>query len=170
MGDTFAYRYRYLETSVIHARLLDAVAVTPSGVFELKKILAALLVFGGLTAGLGLVTSQAAENKISVVTDDSFKTDVLASTTPVVVDFYADWCGPCRRMGPVFDQLSETYGGKVKFVRLNIDQSPKTAARYGIRSIPSFAVFRGGRLVDGVVGAVPSQQLASVINRGSGVH
>jgi thioredoxin 1 len=96
--------------------------------------------------------------------DTNFGQDVLSSATPVVVDFYADWCGPCRRMGPVVDDLSTQYGDRVKFVRINIDSSPNVAAKFGIRSIPAFRVFQNGRIVGSATGMMPEQQLSKVID------
>jgi thioredoxin 1 len=96
--------------------------------------------------------------------DANFARDVLTSPTPVVVDFYADWCGPCRRMGPVVDELSTQYGDRVKFVRVNIDNSPDVAGKFGIRSIPSFRVFQNGRLVGSATGMMPGRDLCKVID------
>lgn len=127
----------------------------------MRKIILAAITVGALAAGLN-ITSSAAD--VSVTSDSSFAQDVLSSRQPVVVDFYADWCGPCHRMAPVVDRLSAEYGGKVKFVRLNIDASPRTAQRYGITSIPTFGVFKNGRLVGGTTGDMPKQELAGKID------
>lgn len=130
----------------------------------MKKL--AFVAVAVLTLGANAFSAYATEF-LTTSSDKTFKSDVLTSATPVVVDFYADWCGPCRRMTPVFDKLATQYNGRVKFVRVNIDESPQTAAKYGISSIPAFGVFKGGRLVDGVVGAVSEQNLATVIVRGT---
>jgi thioredoxin 1 len=99
------------------------------------------------------------------VTDTSFKEDVLDSSVPVLVDFWAPWCGPCRMVAPVVDEIAQQYEGKVKVVKLNTDENPKTASDYGIRSIPTLMIFKGGQRVDMVVGAVPKTTLANTLEK-----
>ncbi len=99
------------------------------------------------------------------VTDASFKDDVLDSELPVLVDFWAPWCGPCRMVAPVVDEIAQQYIGKVKVVKLNTDDNPNTASQYGIRSIPTLMIFKGGQRVDMVVGAVPKTTLASTLEK-----
>ena len=99
------------------------------------------------------------------VTDASFEHDVLNSTIPVLVDFWAPWCGPCRMVAPVVDEIAEQYDGKVKVVKLNTDENPQTASKYGIRSIPTLMIFKEGDKVDMVVGAVPKTTLANTLEK-----
>lgn len=93
------------------------------------------------------------------VTDASFDADVLKSAEPVVVDFWAEWCGPCRMIAPSLDQIATEMAGKVKIVKLNIDENPNTAAKLGIRSIPTLMVFKGGKLAATKVGAAAKGDL-----------
>jgi thioredoxin 1 len=95
------------------------------------------------------------------VTDQNFEAEVLNSSTPVVVDFWAEWCGPCKAMSPIIDQVAQDFGGAVKVVKINIDENPNTPTRYGIRGIPTFMIFKGGQLVDTRVGGMPKAQLTS---------
>jgi thioredoxin 1 len=101
----------------------------------------------------------------AAVTDASFKEDVLDSNLPVLVDFWAPWCGPCRMVAPVVDEIAQQYEGKVKVVKLNTDENPSTASQYGIRSIPTLMIFKGGQRVDMVVGAVPKTTLANTLEK-----
>ena len=98
------------------------------------------------------------------VTDASFDADVLKSAEPVVVDFWAEWCGPCRMIGPSLDQISEEMAGKVKIVKINVDENPATAAKFGIRSIPTMLLFKNGELASQKVGAASKGDLSKWIS------
>jgi thioredoxin 1 len=98
------------------------------------------------------------------VTDQSFETDVLNSTDPVVVDFWAEWCGPCRMIAPALEEISNEMAGKVKIVKLNVDENPRVAAQFGIRSIPTLMIFKGGQLAAQKVGAASKGDLSKWIS------
>ena len=98
------------------------------------------------------------------VTDDSFEGEVIKSSLPVLVDLWAPWCGPCQMVGPVVEKLSEEYEGRFKFCKVNVDESPRTAAAYKVMSIPTLLFFKDGKAVDMVVGAVPKQLLQPKID------
>jgi thioredoxin 1 len=92
---------------------------------------------------------------VGSVTDATFEKDVLKSETPVLVDFWAPWCGPCRMVAPVLEKVAEQYAGRVTVVKMNVDENQQTSMTYGIRSIPTVALFQKGEVVDGVMGAAP---------------
>lgn len=98
------------------------------------------------------------------VTDDSFEEEVLKSPQPVLVDYWADWCGPCKMIAPVLDEIAGEYAGRIKVAKLNIDENPGTPPRYGIRGIPTLMLFRGGEVEATKVGAVSKSQLTAFID------
>lgn len=102
---------------------------------------------------------------VQTVSDDAFKTDVLGSDVPVLVDFWAPWCGPCRMVAPVVDEVAAKYEGRVKVLKLNVDDNPNSASEYGVRSIPTLLIFKDGSVADTVVGAVPASTLSSTLEK-----
>lgn len=96
--------------------------------------------------------------------DSNFEQEVLNSDTPVLVDFWAEWCGPCRMIGPIVEELATEYDGKAKIGKMNIDNNPGTPMKYGVRSIPTLLVFKNGEVVDKIVGAVPKTTISGKID------
>ena len=101
----------------------------------------------------------------AAVTDASFDQDVLQSDVPVLVDFWAPWCGPCRMVAPIVDEIAKEFAGRIKVYKLNTDENPSVASQYGIRSIPTLMIFSAGEKVDTVVGAVPKTTLSGTIKK-----
>ncbi len=111
-----------------------------------------------------LDTSDILNDKPVIVTDESFGTKVLKSPIPVLLDCWAPWCGPCRMIGPVMEELAKEYSGKIRVCKLNVDENQATASSFQISSIPSMLIFDKGELKDTIVGAVPKQQIAGRIS------
>lgn len=104
-------------------------------------------------------------SSVAQVTDSTFKQEVLESEIPVLVDFWAPWCGPCKMVAPMIDEVATQYNGKLKVVKINTDESPSIASQYSIRSIPTLMVFKEGQQVDTVVGAVPKTTLDKTLEK-----
>lgn len=103
-------------------------------------------------------------SSVEKVSDQSFEQDVIKASAPVIVDFWAEWCGPCRMVGPILDEVSGDLGDKVKIVKLNVDENPETASKYGIMSIPTLLLFKDGVIASRQVGAAPKAKLVQWIN------
>jgi len=99
------------------------------------------------------------------ISDATFEQEVLQSAIPVLVDFWAPWCGPCRAIAPVIEELNTEYAGKVKMAKCNVDDNPKTPSRYGIRAIPTLIIFKGGNVNEQITGAVAKSQIAAAIDK-----
>lgn len=106
-----------------------------------------------------------ASDKVLAFGDANFETEVLQSPIPVLVDFWASWCAPCKAIAPIIDTIAQDYDGKIKVGKVNVDDNPATPSKYGIRGIPTIMLFKDGKLLDQVVGAVPKAQLEALINK-----
>jgi thioredoxin 1 len=102
---------------------------------------------------------------VEQVTDESFDREVLKAELPVLIDFWAPWCGPCKAIGPVVDELAKEYAGKLKVVKMNVDDNPQTPSKYGVRGIPNLILFKGGQVQEQIVGAVPKGHLVKAVDR-----
>src|SRR5256885_12168381 len=120
---------------------------------------------------LFMMSKDAAKGKVMHLNDGEFDTEVLKSNVPVLVDFYADWCGPCHAIAPTVEALSNEFEGKVKFVKVDVDANQEVASRYEIMSIPTIMLFENGRVEDSIVGAYPAsvykQHIERALSRGS---
>lgn len=106
-----------------------------------------------------------ASDKVLTFTDANFEAEVINSPIPVLVDFWATWCAPCKAIAPTIDALAEEYDGKIKVGKVNVDDNQATPGKYGVRGIPTVIIVKGGQVVDQVVGAVPKSQLEALINK-----
>ncbi len=103
-------------------------------------------------------------DKVLEIDDNSFETDVLQAEKPVLVDFWAPWCGPCKAIGPVIEELSESFGDKIKFVKCNVDNNPLTPGTYGIKAIPTLIFFKDGKVADQITGMVAKSKIEDTLN------
>jgi len=108
---------------------------------------------------------MADESILVNVNDKNFTSEVLDSTVPVLVDFWATWCGPCRSISPIVEELAKEFTGKVKVTKLNVDENPSTPSQYGVRGIPTLILFKGGKILDQIVGAVPKARLKAMLEK-----
>ena len=104
--------------------------------------------------------------KVVEVTDSLFESSILKSDIPVLVDFWASWCAPCKAIAPIVEEIASDYSGKVKVVKMNVDENPATPGKYGVRGIPTLILFKNGQVVDQVVGAVPKNQIKALVEKG----
>lgn len=105
---------------------------------------------------------------VSEVTDANFEQEILQSPLPALVDFWAAWCGPCRVIGPIVEEIAEEYKDRARVAKMNVDDNPATPARYGVRGIPALLLFKNGELVDQIIGAVPKTQVVSLLEKAVG--
>jgi thioredoxin len=103
---------------------------------------------------------------LGIATDNNFEDEVMKSDKPVLIDFWAPWCGPCKAIGPIVEELAGQFQDRVKVMKLNVDENQKTAVKFGVRSIPTLILFKGGNVADTLVGLVPKEKLEAFIKKG----
>ena len=113
-------------------------------------------------------STETNSTKVKQINETDFEGEVLKSTVPVLVDFYADWCGPCKMVAPTMEKLSEEYGGKVKFVKINVDENQELSSKYDIMSIPTAMLFKNGTVEDSIIGAYPAAAYRQRLDRAIG--
>jgi thioredoxin 1 len=106
-----------------------------------------------------------ASEKVIHVSDNDFDTKILQNDLPCLLDFWAPWCGPCKAIGPVIDELADEFAGKIQIAKMNVDDNPATPGKYGIRAIPTLILFKGGEVIDQITGAVGKSQLVNLLKR-----
>jgi thioredoxin 1 len=109
---------------------------------------------------------MADESSLLQVNDKNFASEVLNSDLPVLVEFWATWCGPCRSISPIVEGLAKEFSGRVKVTKLNVEESPATPSQYGVRGVPTLILFKGGKILDQIIGAVPKARLKALIEKG----
>jgi thioredoxin 1 len=102
---------------------------------------------------------------VKAIADSNFDQEVLQSSIPTLVDFWAPWCGPCKSIAPILEELASEFDGKVKIVKMNVDENPATPSQYSVRGIPNLVLFKSGEVIDQIVGAVPKEQLSDALNK-----
>jgi thioredoxin 1 len=107
-------------------------------------------------------------NNVMEISDGNFDSEVINSDIPVFVDFWAPWCGPCKAIGPIVEELANTFAGKIKFTKCNVDNNPSTPTRYGIQAIPTLILFKDGKIAEQIVGMVPKAKLEATLNKAIG--
>lgn len=104
-------------------------------------------------------------DNVSEISDTSFEADILKSSIPALVDFWAPWCGPCKSIAPILEEIAKEYTGKIKIAKLNVDDNPRTPTQYNVRGIPNLVFFRDGKVVEQIVGAIPKDQLVAAVRK-----
>jgi thioredoxin len=141
---------------------------TPLGHAKIKvffKIPKTVPLYSHLIKIITIVGKEISMADIMQVTDNDFEAEILKADTPALVDFWAAWCGPCRAIAPVVEELAKDYAGKVKVAKMNVDENSKTPVKYGIRAIPTLILFKNGNVVDQITGAVSKTQIENAIKK-----